>query len=196
MTLNVVRLDEVAPQPWRNGGGVTRELLTWPKADDWIFRLSVADIEKDGPFSVFPGVQRWIVALTGTGMELGEPFNCRIEPGMPPFRFQGEYAPMCTLIDGPTSDLNLMINERRASGWLRRMVSDNTSSKNGFWLATCEPQSVDLCGIFTWAGITLRTRRGKAVVPPRSLVWSQNDVRDWRISEITASWGFQCSLSV
>ena len=195
MTLNVVRLDDVAPQSWRNGGGVTRELLTWPNADDWILRLSVADIEKDGPFSAFPGVQRWIVALTGVGMELGEPFNFRIEPGMPPYRFHGEYAPMCILIDGPTSDLNLMINERRASGWLRRIVSDSASSKDGLWLATSEPLSVDLCGIFTWAGITLRTRREKVVVPPRSLVWSQNDVRQWRISDITGCWGFQCSLS-
>ena len=194
MTLNVVKLDDVAPQPWRNSGGVTRELLTWPVADDWIVRLSVADIEKDGPFSAFPGVQRWIVALTGVGMELGEPFNFRIEPGMPAYRFKGEYAPMCTLIDGPTSDLNLMINERRASGWLRRIVSDNDSTENGLWLAIWEPQSVDLCGIFTWAGITLQTRRGKVVVPPRSLVWSDNDVREWRISDISGCWGFQCDL--
>ena len=194
MTLNVVKLDDVAPRPWRNGGGVTRELLKWPDADDWILRLSVADIGKDGPFSAFPGVQRWIVALTGVGMELGEPFNFRIEPGMPPYRFPGEYTPMCTLIDGPTSDLNLMINERRASGWLRRIVSDGASNKDGLWLATCKPQRVDLCGIFTWAGITLRTRLASVVVPPRSLVWSTNDVREWRISDISGCWGFQCDV--
>lgn len=195
MTLNVVNLDDAVAQAWRNGGGVTRELLTWPNVDDWILRLSVADIEKDGPFSTFPGIQRWIVALTGVGMDLGEPFNFRIEPGMPAYRFRGEHAPMCTLIDGPTSDLNLMIDEGRASGWLRRIVSDNASAENGLWLATCEPHSVDLCGIFTWAGITLRTRRGGVVVPPRSIVWSQNDVREWRLSEITSCWGFQCSLN-
>ena len=105
MTLNVVRLEDAARQPWRNGGGVTRELLKWPNADDWTLRLSVADIQKDGPFSAFPQVQRWIVALTGVGMELGEPLNFRIEPGMPPYRFKGAYAPMCTLIDGPMRDL-------------------------------------------------------------------------------------------
>ena len=163
MTLNVVRLEDAAPQPWRNGGGVTRELLKWPNADDWTLRLSVADIKKDGPFSAFPEVQRWIVALTGVGMELGEPLNFRIEPGMPPYRFQGEYAPMCTLIDGPTRDLNLMINELAATGWLRRIASDNASVENGLWLATCEPQSVDLRGIFTWLGTTLQTRRGSVV---------------------------------
>ena len=194
MTLNVVKLDDVAPQSWRNGGGVTRELLTWPNADDWVLRLSVADIEKDGAFSAFPGVRRWIVALTGMGMELGDPFNFRIEPGASPYRFEGEYAPMCTLIDGPTRDLNLMIHEHRASGWLRRIVSDSASTENGLWLATWEPQSVDLCGIFTWAGITLQTRRGKVVVPPRSLVWSDSDVREWRISDIPSCWGFQCEL--
>ena len=195
MTLNVVRLDDVAPQPWRNGGGVTRELLTWPNADDWIVRLSVADIEKDGPFSVFPDVQRWIVALSGMGMELGEPFNFRIEPGMLPYRFRGEYAPMCTLMDGPTSDLNLMLKERRASGGLLRIVSDDAGAENGLWLVTCAPQNVDLCGIFTWTGITVQTPHGTVDVPPRSLVWSANDVREWRVNGITDCWGFQCSLS-
>ena len=195
MTLNVVRLDDVASQPWRNGGGVTRELLTWPNAVDWIVRLSVADIEKDGPFSAFPGVERWIVALSGVGMELGEPCSFRIEPGMPAYRFKGEYAPMCTLMDGPTSDLNLMIKERRASGGLLRIVSSDAGTENGLWLATCEPQSVDLCGIFTWAGVTLRTKCASVVVPPRSLVWSANDVREWRINDISGCWGFQCSLS-
>ena len=174
---------------------MTRELLAWPNAEDWTLRLSVADIEEDGPFSAFPGVQRWIVALTGVGMELGDPFNFRIEPGMPPYRFEGEYAPMCTLIDGPTRDLNLMIDESRASGWLLRFVSDGSKTKNRFWLASCEPQRVDLCGIFTWAGTAVRTRRGKVLVPPRSVVWSQNDVRDWRISDIAGCWGFQCVLN-
>jgi len=29
--------------PWRNGGGVTRELLAWPDSKDWALRVSVAD---------------------------------------------------------------------------------------------------------------------------------------------------------
>ena len=193
MTLNVVKLDDVAAQPWRNGGGVTRALLAWPNANDWTLRLSVADIEADGPFSAFPGVKRWIVALTGVGMELGEPFNFRIEPGMPSYRFEGEYTPMCTLIDGPTTDLNLMINERLATGWMRRIGYESSTTESGLWLATCEPQSVDLCGVFTWTGMTLRTRHDSVVVPPRSLVWSHNDVHEWRISDIADCWGFQCT---
>ena len=195
MTLNVVRLDDVAPQPWRNGGGVTRELLKWPDADDWILRLSVADIEKDGPFSAFPGVRRWIVALTGVGMELYEPFNVQLKPGLPVYSFDGRFAPMCTLTDGPTKDLNLMIAEKQASGWLRRMVLDNPAGGKTHWLATQTKETSTLCGVFSWLGTTVKTRRDRVVLPPRSLVWSADDVRDWSVSPVGHCWGFQCSLS-
>ena len=30
MSWNLVRLADLAPQPWKNGGGTTRELLAWP----------------------------------------------------------------------------------------------------------------------------------------------------------------------
>jgi len=195
VTLNVVRLDDAAPHPWRNGGGVTRELLTWPNADDWILRLSVADIEKDGPFSAFPDVQRWIVALTGVGMELGEPFNVQLEPGLPVYAFDGRFAPMCTLTSGPTQDLNLMIATNRASGWLRRLVLDNPSGGKTHWLATQTEQASTLCGVFSWLGTSVRTQRETVAVPPRSLVWSADDVRDWGVSPVQSCWEFQCVLS-
>jgi uncharacterized protein len=51
--MRVIELAQVEPRPWRNGGGVTRELLAWPGGDDWALRLSVAEIERDGPFSAF-----------------------------------------------------------------------------------------------------------------------------------------------
>ena len=194
MTLNVVRLEDAAPQAWRNGGGVTRELLTWPNADDWIVRLSVADIEKDGPFSAFPGVQRWIIALTGEGMGLGEPCNVQLEPGLPVFSFDGQITPTCTLTRGPTTDLNLMISTTRASGWLRRMVLDNPSGGKTHWLASQREQTSTLRGVFSWLGTSVRTRRETVAVPPRSLVWSTDDVRDWSVSPVQRCWGFQCDL--
>ena len=56
MSWALIRLNEVAPVPWRNGGGVTRELLAWPSPGDWALRISVAEVERDGPFSRYPGV--------------------------------------------------------------------------------------------------------------------------------------------
>ncbi len=105
----IMELADVAPQPWRNGGGLTRELLAWPNAADWQLRLSVADIERDGPFSAFPGVQRWFCVLQGEGVELD--FNgqrCTLRAGDAPLAFDGAAAPGCRLLAGPTRDLNLM----------------------------------------------------------------------------------------
>ena len=55
-----------AAAPWRNGGGVTRELLRLAaRPATGSVRVSVADIEADGPFSPFPGVERWFAVLRG-----------------------------------------------------------------------------------------------------------------------------------
>ncbi len=112
-TPTVVILADVAEQPWRNGGGRTRELLRWPAGGSgdaaWRLRISIAEIAADGPFSAFPGVVRWFAALDGAGVVLSLPDGDRVvRPGDPPLRFDGAASPGCTLIDGPTRDLNLM----------------------------------------------------------------------------------------
>lgn len=106
----IVEADALAPQPWKNGGGRTRELLREPAAGDWRLRLSLADIDADGPFSAFPGVERWFVVLEGEGVALQ--FGDRLQvlrPGDAPLRFDGGEAPHCRLLGGPTRDLNLML---------------------------------------------------------------------------------------
>ena len=109
-------VDAVAPQPWRNGGGVTRELFTWPAGVSWNVRISVADIDADGPFSAFPGVERWFAVIDGHGVELdfGDATQ-RITRDGPALRFDGARAPLCRLLDGPTRDLNLMLRGARGA---------------------------------------------------------------------------------
>ena len=115
MTLHCVALSDAAPQPWRNGGGRTRELLAWPSDDDWQLRISVADIDADGPFSAFDGVRRWFAVLEGAGVALGFAEGERIcRRGDAPLAFDGSAAPACRLLDGPTRDLNLMTRGRDA----------------------------------------------------------------------------------
>ena len=70
MRWSIVDPARIAKTPWKNGGGVTRELLTWPVADDWRVRVSIADVERDGRFSSFPGVRRWFAVLEGEGVRL------------------------------------------------------------------------------------------------------------------------------
>lgn len=106
----IVDADRVAPTPWKNGGGRTRELLRWPEGSDWRLRVSLADIDADGPFSAFPGVARWFVVLEGEGVELHFGDRRRVlRPGDAPLPFDGATAPGCRLLDGPTRDLNLML---------------------------------------------------------------------------------------
>jgi environmental stress-induced protein Ves len=110
--VRLILLEDVAPQPWRNGGGQTRELLVWPEAGDWRLRISLADIRNDGPFSAFPGIIRWFTVVEGRGvvLRLGNHTET-LGPGSAPLRFDGGSAPGCTLIDGPTRDLNLMLRD-------------------------------------------------------------------------------------
>ncbi len=115
----MVQADAVAPQAWRNGGGQTRELLAWPAAADWQLRISRADIAADGPFSAFEGVDRWFTVLEGAGVTLrftaGHAPDAVLRKGYPPLHFDGALAPACTLLDGPTQDLNLMARRGRGT---------------------------------------------------------------------------------
>ena len=113
MRPRLISVADARPQPWRNGGGSTRELLAWPPAGDWQLRLSVADINADGPFSVFDGVQRWFVVLQGAGVALTIDGQPRLQrPADAPLHFDGAARTDCRLLGGPTRDLNLMLRQR------------------------------------------------------------------------------------
>ena len=105
----MLALAEVAPTPWRNGGGVTRELLSGPSSTDWRWRLSVADVATHGPFSRFEKTQRWCAVLQGAGVVLRFPqATHRLDAHSEVLAFDGEWRCDCDLIDGATLDFNLM----------------------------------------------------------------------------------------
>ncbi|WP_373378419.1 HutD family protein [Cupriavidus nantongensis] len=107
-------LADIAPTRWKNGGGNTREIAVWPTGagmDDFVWRLSVADIESDGPFSAFPGIDRQIVLLDGAGVTLRADdgsFSHRLASVGEPFAFSGDTSLQATLLDGATRDFNVM----------------------------------------------------------------------------------------
>jgi hypothetical protein len=127
MSWQTIALADVAPSPWKNGGGVTRELLAWPSAASWQFRLSVAEVQADGPFSLFEGVQRWFAVLSGAGVRLrlgaAAPYDDHaLTPASAPFCFDGALPVDCTLIDGATQDFNLMLRADQARAHLQRVT--------------------------------------------------------------------------
>jgi environmental stress-induced protein Ves len=96
-------------QPWKNGGGTTRELLTWPSKENWQLRISVADITQDGAFSAFAGITRSFAVIEGAGVNLKLRDGWRsVTKNSDPLQFAGNEAPDCKLIDGATRDLNVM----------------------------------------------------------------------------------------
>lgn len=111
----------LAPMPWKNGGGSTREVLSWPPGagfDDFDWRVSLATIAAGGPFSLFPGIDRTIMLLEGPGVHLrsddGSIDRALDEPWQP-FAFAGEARVAATLLGGPSVDFNLMVRRGRLS---------------------------------------------------------------------------------
>lgn len=102
-------LIDCTPQAWSNGGGITCEIAAWPRQGDWQWRVSVARIDRDGPFSDFPGVQRWFAVLEGEGVELVWPNKKALMGGRDtPLLFFGSPPCDARLLAGPTLDFNLM----------------------------------------------------------------------------------------
>lgn len=106
----VIPANEYRRERWRNGLGWTREICSQPDGGAWLWRLSIAEIEHDAAFSVFPGVERELVLLRGNGLRLqfddGE--SRTLLPPHARTRFAGERAVSGELVDGPTHDFNLM----------------------------------------------------------------------------------------
>ncbi|MEP6876307.1 MAG: HutD family protein [Burkholderiales bacterium] len=113
-------LRTIPPQPWKNGAGLTRE-IAFGGADaaafDW--RLSVAEVERDAPFSPFPGVDRCITLLSGAGMRLRAPdgsVDHALTTPLVPFAFSGDAALVATLAGGASTDFNVMTRRGRWCG--------------------------------------------------------------------------------
>jgi uncharacterized protein len=106
----VVPANEYRRSRWKNGLGWTREIARVPDSDDWDWRLSIAEIERDSEFSIFPGIDRELVLIRGHGLRLSFADGERIELSPPHgrYRFSGERAVTGELVDGTTHDFNLM----------------------------------------------------------------------------------------
>ncbi|RRV09329.1 HutD family protein [Pseudomonas sp. v388] len=107
----ILRAADYPRMPWKNGGGSTEEITrdAGEQLEGFGWRLSIADIQASGEFSVFAGYQRIITVLQGAGMRLdvdGVPSR----PLLPsdPFAFSGDSAVNCALLDGPIRDFNLI----------------------------------------------------------------------------------------
>lgn len=109
-----IRYADLKPAPWKNGGGVTREIAIGPEGagvgGEFLWRLSIAEVATSGPFSVFPGIDRTLTVLDGAGIKLdfAEGDDLVIDVKWRPASFDGGRACEGRLIGGPITDFNVM----------------------------------------------------------------------------------------
>ncbi len=171
--IEVVSVDRTPPQPWRNGGGATHELLAWPSAGDWHVRISVAAITRDGEFSSFPGIERWIAVVEGPGVVLRfTDHRAVLGPEDDGLRFDGAAAPLAQLQGGATRDLNLMSRRSAGQGEMRRVQGDEE------WFSVAPLRAVFCTGV---ARLQIDDADA-ARLPAWSLAWSAHAGRQrWRL---------------
>ena len=114
----MIDFQQLPVQAWKNGGGSTTEIAIAPQGagfDDFDWRISVASVAGDGPFSIFPGIDRTLTLLAGAGMDLALADGSRtgLRPAQPSWAFAGEAALVARLVDGLTIDFNVMTRRSR-----------------------------------------------------------------------------------
>jgi environmental stress-induced protein Ves len=118
--MRLVRSRDFVTTPWKNGGGITHEVAREDDADGLLWRLSVAEVARDGAFSLFPGLARILTVIDGPGMRLvGADGAVIAVPPLHPVRFAGDLALDGRLDGGPCRDFNLIHDPRRIDGDLR-----------------------------------------------------------------------------
>lgn len=108
--------------PWKNGGGVTREIAKETEGERILWRLSMAEVASDCPFSSFPGLTRILTVIRGAGLVLRTPEGVMTAEPMQPVRFSGDLPVDCTRIAGNVTDLNVIFDSARIAARVTRLA--------------------------------------------------------------------------
>ncbi|WP_377294483.1 HutD family protein [Rhizobium sp. SG2393] len=153
--MRILRRADYRRMPWKNGGGLTEEIAVHPPGadmDGFDWRLSIAHVDTDGPFSRFPGIDRSIAVLSGGGMGLSVEGGDEVAllEAAAPFAFDGGSAVVSRLFAGPTVDLNIMTRRGRLTHWMQRIVlpvdSEIAGAEAGTLLVATAPFGVMVGG--------------------------------------------------
>ncbi|CAM5190017.1 hypothetical protein ARD30_15535 [Bosea thiooxidans] len=150
--MRIIRAADCKVMPWKNGGGTTTEIAVSPEGaslSDFDWRISMAHVGQDGPFSSFPGIDRTLSVLTGNGIRLafGDGETVALDRATAPFFFAADRAVDGALVDGAIDDLNVM-------------------SRRGAWSHSVER--------LTGGAHEIAAERGLLVLVARQGVWQVN----------------------
>lgn len=138
MGLTLLPASARTAKPWKNGGGVTTDVMVRPDTaglDAFIARISIAEVAISGPFSLFPGIDRSTAILAGEGLDLTiVGHRVRLGPEDEPLAYPGDVAAAAELIGGPVLDLNVMTRRgvmKHTLAPLRIAAGDQTTIPGG-----------------------------------------------------------------
>jgi uncharacterized protein len=147
--MRIIRKAMYRTVPWKNGGGTATDIIASPEGagyDAFHWRLSGAHVGRDGPFSLFPDIDRTMVILAGGALVLqgvpGDQSDQGLQGGTydevtltklsAPYAFPGDVPVTATLPAGPVDNLNMMSHRGRFQHSMRRLVAgDMLTPKQG-----------------------------------------------------------------
>jgi hypothetical protein len=133
-----IQLTSLPPIAWKNGAGVTRTLAVEPENasfDDFLWRLSFAEVNAPGDFSPFPGVDRTLMLWRGHGMVLMPKNGDTVTLSRPleAYAFRGEDEIAARPTDGPTIDFNVMVRRGHAHAAIHRYELETDIARSARW---------------------------------------------------------------
>jgi uncharacterized protein len=159
--MRILRAADHKRMPWKNGGGETTEIAIFPETarlSDFDWRVSMARVDGDGPFSMFSGIDRTLAILEGAGIDLGvEGYGpTRLTIDTEPHTFPADVATSATLIGGTVVDFNVMSRRGRVAHSVERFHGDHNSPAGAVRLAFC-----------TGGTLTIKTGSATEMLRPR-----------------------------
>ncbi len=127
MAVHLIRWGMARAMPWKYGGGITHELAVFPQAaglEDFGWRLSMAEVASDGPFSAFTGIDRTLALVDGAriGLDFGAEGETVLSTPGAFTSFDGGVPVTGRLIDGPVLDFNIMTRRRAFRHSMERLT--------------------------------------------------------------------------
>jgi environmental stress-induced protein Ves len=182
MPIHFFERAQLPASPWKNGGGVTREIACHPPSanmQDFDWRISIAHIARDGDFSVFAGVDRVITLLEGGGVHLSSADGSvlhALDTPLQPFAFSGDAAVHGRLLNGDCHDFNVMTRRGVCQAEVRVLRRDETllpapagllMAMRGAWRVQTPDTDNDMAEVQPYA------------MAPQTGLWWQGSTQGW-----------------
>ena len=111
--MRIVSSDQFRTSRWKNGGGLTHEIEKEEDSLGLVWRLSVAEVASDGPFSSFPGLTRILTVIDGAGLDLVHADGTINALPLTPVRFSGALPVEGRLIGEKILNFNAIFDEAK-----------------------------------------------------------------------------------